>query len=221
MRVRAPPPPEGTGLYAIRPGGGGARTRLICGFIGCARLQGNPVLATLPAALKLKADAGAPEEWVRSTFHYAAEEVSAGRAGSDLVLVKLAELLFVQAVRAYVERLPAGQTGWLAGLGDPFVARALALIHTDPTRDWTLDGLGAACGLSRSALGERFARLIGMAPMQYLTNWRMQIAARELKDSHASLAQIAELTGYGSEAAFSRAFKKAFGASPATWRRSD
>lgn len=214
-------PPEGVGLYAIRHGGGGRRARMICGFIGFDKLQGNPVMSSLPPAMKIEAGTGATDEWVRSTFHYAAEEVGTGRAGSEIVLVKLAELLFVRAVRKHVEQLPAGQTGWLAGLRDPFVARALALIHGDPARDWTLDALGAGSGLSRSALGERFTRLLGLAPIGYLTNWRMQIAARELKESHASLGKIAEMTGYASEAAFSRAFKKAFGAAPATWRRGE
>jgi AraC-like DNA-binding protein len=118
-----------------------------------------------------------------------------------------------------VENLPTGQTGWLAGLRDPAVARALALLHGDSARAWSVDELGRAAGLSRSALADRFTRLIGMAPMQYLAQWRMQLAAQKLKDTSASLAQVAKLVGYESEAAFSRAFKKAFGSAPATWRR--
>ncbi len=211
-------PPDGQGLYRIRHGGGGAPTRIICGFLNCEGIEGNPLVSTLPGAMKLKAAAG-PAEWIRSTFEYAANEVAAGRPGSGTVLAKLSELLFVEAVRLYVEDLPAGRTGWLAGLRDPVVARTLALMHGDMARRWSVDELGRQAGLSRSALAERFTRLIGMAPMQYLAHWRMQMAAQRLKDGGASLAQIADQVGYESEAAFSRAFKKSFGTAPATWRR--
>jgi transcriptional regulator GlxA family with amidase domain len=115
--------------------------------------------------------------------------------------------------------LPDGQTGWLAGLRDPHVARALALLHADIARHWTVDDLGREVGLSRSALADRFIHLIGVPPMHYLINWRMQVASQKLRDTSASLAQVAELVGYDSEAAFSRAFKKEFGTAPATWRR--
>jgi transcriptional regulator GlxA family with amidase domain len=171
--------------------------------------------------LKLNIEEGAAAEWIRSTFHYAAEEVAAGRAGSETVLSKLSELLFVETVRRHAESLPEGQTGWLAGLRDRFVARALALLHRDFARDWTVDELGQEVGLSRSALAERFIRLIGVPPMHYLANWRMQIATEKLRSTNASLAQVAELVGYESEAAFSRAFKKNFGQAPATWRRAN
>jgi AraC-like DNA-binding protein len=136
------------------------------------------------------------------------------------VLAKLSELLFVEAVRRYAESLPEGETGWLAGLREPYVARALALLHRDITRRWTVDDLGREVGLSRSALADRFVRLLGVPPMQYLANWRMQVATQKLRDTGASIAQVAEIVGYESEAAFSRAFKKAIGTAPATWRRS-
>jgi AraC-like DNA-binding protein len=213
------PSPRGE-LATIHHGGGGAPTRMICGFLGCESVQGNPVVATLPAAMILKVEDTGPAEWIRSTFQYAAQEVASGRPGSATVLAKLSELLFVEAVRRYVEDLPADQTGWLAGLRDPLVARTLALMHGDITRAWSVDELGREAGMSRSALADRFSRLIGMAPMHYLAHWRMQVAAQRLRGTNASLAQVAELVGYDSEAAFSRAFKKAFGSSPATWRRS-
>jgi AraC-like DNA-binding protein len=213
-------PPKDGGLFSIHHGGDGARTRLVCGFLGCDSAQGNPVLATLPAALRLTIAAGGAAEWIRSTFQYAANEVAAGRPGSETVLAKVSELLFVEAVRRYAETLPDGQTGWLAGLRDHYVARALALLHRDMTRAWTVDELGRHVGLSRSALAERFTHLIGVAPMHYLANWRMQVAAQELRNRSTSLAQVANTVGYESEAAFSRAFKKAFGTAPATWRRS-
>ena len=214
-------PPKDGGLFSIHHGGGGGRTRMICGFLGCASAEGNPVISTLPPLLKLNVEQGGAAEWIRSTFQYAAEEVAAGRPGSETVLAKLSELLFVEAVRRYAEALPDGQTGWLAGLRDPHVARALALLHRDITRRWTVDDLGREVGLSRSALADRFIRLIGVPPMHYLASWRMQVATQKLRNTSASLAQVAEMVGYDSEAAFSRAFKKAFGAAPATWRRSN
>jgi AraC-like DNA-binding protein/DNA-binding HxlR family transcriptional regulator len=164
---------------------------------------------------------GADAEWIRSTLQYGAAKVTASRPGSETVLTKFSELLFVEAVRRYAETLPKGQTGWLAGLREPHVARALALLHRDVTRRWTVDGLSREVGLSRSALADRFTHLIGVPPMYYLANWRMQVATQKLRNTSASLAQIADLVGYGSEAAFSRAFKKVFGTAPATWRRSN
>jgi AraC-like DNA-binding protein len=192
---------------------------LVCGFLGYSSAKDNPVISTLPALFKLTVEQGGAAEWIRSTFQYAAEEVSAGRPGSETVLAKLSELLFVEAVRRYADGLPDGQTGWFAGLRDPYVARALAHLHRDITRRWTVDLLGREVGLSRSALADRFIRLVGMPPMHYLANWRMQIATQKLRDTNSSLAQIAESVGYESEAAFSRAFKKALGTAPATWRR--
>jgi AraC-like DNA-binding protein len=212
-------PPRDGGLFSIRHGGAGARTTVVCGFLGGDGGQGNPVISTLPAAIRLDLEGGAAE-WIRSTFQYAADELAAGRPGSEAVLAKVSELLFVEAVRRHAETLPQNQTGWLAGLRDPHVARALALLHHDLGRAWTVDELGRQVGLSRSVLGERFTQLIGVAPMHYLANWRMQVAAQELREKSTSLAEVAQTVGYGSEAAFSRAFKKAFGTAPATWRRS-
>ena len=213
-------PRKDGGLFSIRHGGEGERTRMICGFLGCDDAQSNPVISTLPPVLRLDLAGDAAAEWIRSTFRFAADEVAAGRPGSETILAKLSELLFVEAVRRYAETLPDGQTGWLAGLRDPHVARALALIHRDITRQWTVDELGHHVGLSRSALADRFTRLLGTPPMQYLTSWRMQVATQTLRSSSASLAEVADMVGYDSEAAFSRAFKKAVGTAPGTWRRS-
>ncbi|WP_454651101.1 AraC family transcriptional regulator [Bradyrhizobium liaoningense] len=213
-------PPKDGGLFTIRHGGGGECTRMICGYLGCEDIDQNPVLASLPALLKLDVEQGGAAEWIRSTFQYAADEVASGRPGSETVLAKLSELLFVEAVRRYAETLSEGQTGWLGGVRDPFVARTLALLHRDVTRDWDVEELSRQVGLSRSALAARFLDLIGMPLMHYLTSWRMQLASQKLRSTSTSLAQIAESVGYTSEAAFSRAFKKAFGIAPATWRRS-
>ena len=147
-------PPKDDGLFTIHHGGEGARTSMVCGFLGCDNADGNPVISTLPAALRLSAEEAGAAEWIRSTFQYAAAEVADGRPGSETVLAKLSELLFVEAVRRYADTLPEGQTGWLAGLRDRYVARALALLHRDITRSWTVDELGREVGLSRSALAE-------------------------------------------------------------------
>jgi hypothetical protein len=149
-------PPKDGGLFSIHHGGSGRRTRMICGFLGCDCGEENPVISTLPSLLKLDAEQGGAAEWIRSTFQYAAEEVAAGRPGSETVLAKLSELLFVEAVRRYAQALPQGQTGWLAGLRDPYVARALALLHHNITRPWNVDDLSREVGLSRSALADRF-----------------------------------------------------------------
>ena len=214
-------PPKDGGLFSVHHGGGGGRTRMICGFLGSASADRNPVIATLPPLFTFNIGHGGTAEWIRSTLQYAAGEVAVGRPGSETMLAKLSELLFLEAVRRYTETLPEGQTGWLAGLREPYVGKALALLHRDVARPWTVDDLGREVGLSRSALADRFIRLIGVPPMHYLTNWRMQIAGQKLRHSSASLAQVAEAIGYDSEAAFSRAFKKAFGTAPATWRRSN
>jgi AraC-like DNA-binding protein len=211
--------PNGAGLYSINHGGGGEKTEMICGFIGYAGAETNPLMAMLPRVLKFNVEQGLAADWIRSTFQYAAAEVGAGRPGSQTVLAKLSELLFVETVRRYAESLPDTHTGWLAGLREPHVAKALALLHGDIRRPWTVDDLGREVGLSRSALSDRFLRLIGSPPINYLTNWRMQVAAAKLRSTTAALAQVAQSVGYDSEAAFSRAFKKAFGMAPGTWRR--
>lgn len=211
--------PIGPGLYSIRYGGDGEKTEMICGFIGYAGAEANPLITMLPRLLKFNVEQGPAADWIRSTFQYAAAEVGAGRPGSQTVLAKLSELLFVETVRRYVESLPQSHTGWLAGLREPHLAKALALLHGDIRRPWTVDDLGREVGLSRSALSDRFLRLIGVPPINYLTNWRMQVAAAKVRGTNATLAQVAQDVGYESEAAFSRAFKKAFGMAPGTWRR--
>ncbi|MFI0459881.1 MAG: helix-turn-helix transcriptional regulator, partial [Candidatus Thiodiazotropha endolucinida] len=138
--------------------------------------------------------------------------------GSTTVLSKLAELLFVEAVRRYLATLPEEQTGWLAGLRDVKVGKALAILHTQPAHAWTTDELASAVSMSRSAFAERFAMLVGLPPVRYLTHWRLQLAAVRLRESPRAIAQICFEVGYESEAAFSRAFKNAFGITPGDWR---
>ncbi len=191
-----------------------AAATLVCGFIGCDVRPFNPLLATLPRLIHLSGSA-----WSDQFVRLAAAESTSRRAGSEALLERLSEMMFVDAVRRHVDSMPEQSTGWLAGLRDRFVGRALALLHEKPAAPWTLEDLGSQVGLSRSALHERFVELIGQPPMQYLTHWRMQLASRLLRDSQSSVASIALEVGYDSEAAFARAFKRLVGAPPATWRR--
>jgi AraC-like DNA-binding protein len=196
--------------------GDGARAQLMCGFLGCDARPFNPLLGALPRVLHASSKAGG--EFLTRFIQLAVGEVRARRPGSDSVLARVSELLFIGIVRQYVATLPPDQTGWLAGLRDAFVGKAIERLHARPTAPWTLDVLAKEVGLSRSALAERFTRLVGEPPMHYLTRWRMQLASLRLADG-ASVQVVAGEVGYASEAAFSRAFKKVVGAPPATWAR--
>ena len=211
--------PADGGLASIVLGEGGDPTRIICGFLGAEDVRGNPVVSALPAVLRLDVRRGSSAEWIRSTFHYAAEQIAGGRMGSEAVISKLSELLFVQAIQRYTQTLKDHETGWLAGLKDPYVSRAMALLHARIGDPWTVDALGRAVGLSRSALAERFGDVLGVPPMQYLADWRIHVAAHELISSNKSILQIAQAVGYESEASFTRAFKRTMQKPPAAWRR--
>jgi AraC-like DNA-binding protein len=208
--------PTGSGLARIVYGGGGEATHMVCGFLGCD-VPFNPLLQALPMLLKLDIGAGEAGAWIESSFHFAASEIAAGRIGSTTVMSRLSELLFIEAIRRYVATRREGGTGWLAGLGDRYVGRALAALHARPRDAWTAESLATEVGLSRSAFAERFVSLVGQPPMQYLMFWRMYLAADRLR-SGAQVAKVAYEVGYESEAAFSRAFKRQFGCPPAKWR---
>lgn len=201
-------------------GGGGATTRTVCGFLACNEIFGNPILAALPRIFKVDMRGDTRSAWLEASLQFAANEAAQWRAGSALVLARLSELLFVEAVRRCIDALPADHMGWLAGARDRFVGRALALLHAQPAHAWTVDELARKVGLSRSGLAQRFTELLAQPPMQYLARWRLQIAAQELRMSGKTLAYIAEQIGYDSEAAFNRAFKREFGVPPAAWRKS-
>jgi AraC-like DNA-binding protein len=161
---------------------------------------------------------GMSNTWLGGFTRQLTEESRLGRAGADCVVTRLAELMFLEVLRRYLEDLPAGQTGWLAGIRDEIVGRVLTLLHGRPGHPWTLDELAREAGSSRSSVAKRFAELVGQPPMQYLTQWRMQVAANLLAQSGAKVATIGTEVGYDSEAAFSRAFKKATGLAPGAWR---
>lgn len=200
-------------------GGGIDRTRVVCCFMGCDERPFNPLLSALPSVIHLRAaDASATVGWLTTVINIAVNESRSGREGGENVLARLAELMFVEAIRRHLETPGAIAMGWLAGLRDPVVGQALALLHGEPTAEWTVESLARAVGASRSVLAERFAEMVGHPPMQYLTLWRMQLASRRLIDG-GQVAEVAGAVGYDSEAAFSRAFKKVVGQSPATWKR--
>jgi AraC-like DNA-binding protein len=204
--------------FTVKTGGDGPEAaHLVCGFLGCDVRPFNPLLATLPHVLHARERPGG-DDWLSQFLRAAMAETQQQRAGAEAMLARLSELMFVEVVRRHLEALPPEQVGWLAGLRDPFVGQALALMHARPSEPWTLDTLGKGAGLSRSALAQRFGELVGQAPMQYLTQWRMQVAAGRLGEG-ATVSEAAFEVGYGSEAAFSRAFKKLVGLPPASWRR--
>jgi AraC-like DNA-binding protein len=187
----------------------------VCGFLGCDRRPFNPLLAALPRRMHMR---GMSSAWPGSFVRQVTEESRVGRAGADCVLTRLAELMFIEVLRRYLDDLPQGQTGWLAGLRDEVVGRVLTLVHGQPNHPWTLADLAREAASSRSNLAKRFALLVGQPPMQYLAQWRMQVAANLLAQSGAKVATIGAEVGYDSEAAFSRAFKKATGLAPGAWR---
>ncbi|MFT3925739.1 MAG: AraC family transcriptional regulator [Myxococcales bacterium] len=201
-------------------GGGKDEVSVICGFFGCDAKPFNPLLSTLPRMIHLRGS-NENDSALRKLVELAVAETSAPGPGSDCVLSRLSELLFVELVRRHVATLPPGQVGFLAGLQDPNVGRALQQIHQRPAHAWSLEELAKEAGVSRSTLAERFGQLMGMAPIQYLAQWRIQLAAALLRTSNCSLAEIAQQVGYGTEFALSRAFKREVGLSPASYRRTN
>jgi AraC-like DNA-binding protein len=200
-------------------GGGGAETaHLVCGFLGCDARPFNPLLEALPRILHVRTAATPRSGWLEEFTRFALMEGKEKRAGGNGILARLGELMFVELVRRYVEALPEESKGWLAGLRDRHVGRALSLMHERPLHDWTLDLLAKEVGVSRSSLAERFMAFVGTPPMQYLQKWRLQIAASKLAEGVSNIATIAAEIGYESEAAFSRAFKRSVGTPPAEWR---
>lgn len=189
----------------------------VCGFLGCDLRPFNPLVTALPRMLHLPAARAG--DWVARVIDQAVTESSSRRPGGDAVLERLAEMMFVDAARRYLDGLPEDATGWLAGLRDRFVGRALTLMHERPDHAWSVDALAHEVGLSRSALHERFVAYVGHAPMQYLAHWRIQLGTRLLRESNRTVATIALDVGYDFEAAFARAFKRMVGMPPAAWRR--
>jgi AraC-like DNA-binding protein len=206
-------------LIQLRHGGGGAVTRFVCGYLACSRSMCRPLFEALPRVLRIPIGDGRASALLRELLRVGVRESLASRPGAESTLAKLAELMFVEALRRYVANLPPGGKGWLAAVRDAHVGRALALLHGEPERAWTVDKLAREVALSRSGLAERFAALVGESPMQYLLRWRLALAARTLRANREAVARVAERSGYESETAFSRAFKREFGMPPAAWRK--
>ena len=200
-------------------GGGGATTKLICGYLACDDRLAKLLLAGLPPLVKVSVRGSNAGVWLEASLRYALAEARSPRPGGTGVLSKLAEVLFIEVLRLYMNEQSEGRTGWLAGVNDRIVGAALRALHARPAQAWTLEELARLAGSSRSVLAERFQQLVGSSPMQYLAQWRMLLATDLLRRSQAPLAQIAEQVGYQTDTAFSRAFRREFGEPPAAWRR--
>jgi AraC-like DNA-binding protein len=205
------------GLTRLTHGGGGAPTHIVCGFLGSEEGY-NPLIASLPRVLTLDVRQGMSRDWIEASVRFAATELAEGKLATSSVMSRLSELLFVEAVRNYSSRLGDQAVGWLKGLRDPQVGRALALMHQRIGEPWSAEVLAKEAALSRSAFMDRFTSLVGMPPIRYLTVWRLEIAKLQLRETAQSIGQLAHSVGYESEEAFSRAFKREKGASPVHWR---
>jgi AraC-like DNA-binding protein len=205
-------------LSPLRAGGGGGVARFVCGYMTCDPHLSRPILEGLPPVFKVNVRTDTSGHWIESSILHLVEEAVSGRVGSEVLLAKLSEVLFVDTLRRFVAGLPDRQKGWLAGARDPIVGKSLGLLHSRVAHPWTIAGLANEVGISRSALVDRFTRYLSEPPMTYLTRWRLQLAARSLERTSRGVADIAGDVGYESEAAFSRAFKREFGRPPGRYR---
>lgn len=205
-------------LSTLCAGGGGDVTRLVCGYMTCDPHLSRPIRSGLPSVCTVNIRTDRSGHWLESSMLHLVEEAASGRVGSEAMLAKLSEALFVDALRRYVGSLPPEQVGWLAGARDPVVGKSLGLLHQRVEHPWTIADLAHAVGVSRSTLVERFTRYLSESPMAYLTRWRLQLAARLLAGTSRGVADIAAEVGYESEAAFNRAFKREFGEPPGRYR---
>jgi len=207
------------GLKLARFGGGGEITRFVCGFMTCEPRLSEVFLAGLPKMLKVPVANAPSGQWLENSIRFLVSEENGSDAGSGLVLSRLSEVLFVETLRQYINTLPPDRVGWLAGARDPIIGQALALVHKDPAHPWTILDLARHVGLSRTRLAERFRHFLGESPMAYLAQWRLKLGAELLQSTEESVAEVAATVGYGSEAAFNRAFKREFDCPPAQFRR--
>src|SRR5207344_2663219 len=198
--------------------GGGDTARFVCGFMSCDPYLSQLILSGLPPVFKVNIRTDRSGHWLENSILHLVEEAASGRIGSEAMLAKLSEALFVDTLRRYVASLPEQQTGWLTGARDPIVGKSLGLLHSRVAHPWTIAELADQVGISRSALVERFTRYLSEPPMAYLTRWRLQLAARMLEKTSRGVAEIAADVGYESEAAFNRAFKREFGQPPGRYR---
>ncbi len=211
--------PHPGGCTVMRSQGGGAETQLVCGSFRFERREAHPLLALLPPVIHLRPAQGEATEWLAATLRFLAWETREGRPGTEAIVSRLTDVIFVQVLRAWVDSLPEGSGGWLGALRDRQVGAALGHIHRAPEQPWTNASLASAVGMSRSRFAARFSALVGEPPLAYLTRWRMETAAELLDEPGLGLGEVAARVGYESEAAFSKAFRRQFGAPPSAWRR--
>jgi AraC-like DNA-binding protein len=210
-------PPPWEALPVLRHGGGGDRTDVVCGYLYSEDPLFDPRLRALPPVFVVRPPEGPVARWVRSSIEYALA-LSSTTPPDDAAWTRLPELLLVEALRLHLSTAPAAESGWLVALRDPVLAPALAHLHADLARSWTVADLAASAAVSRSLLDERFRRVLGRSPIRYLTEWRMHVAEELLTSTEDSVARVGGRVGYGSEEAFSRAFKRAHGMAPRAWR---
>lgn len=213
------PPRPWRSMPVLRYGEGPPDLRLLCGYLLCDALDFRPLKEALPPLLHVRTGGDDSVAWLRATIAQIVAEVDRPRSGSLSMLERLTEIAFIEVLRHQIGMMPKGAVGWLAALADPALRKCLSLIHEDPRRDWSLPELAAASGLSRSTLAERFEAMLGTAPIRYLRDWRLCLAATALGSGSAPIAEIAYEAGYGTEAAFSRAFSRAYGIPPGSWRQ--
>jgi AraC-like DNA-binding protein len=207
------------GLKLVLFGGGGEITRFVCGFMVCEPRLSEVFLDSLPPILRVRVADEPSGQWLEHSIRFSVGEMNGSNAGSGVVLAKLSELLFVETLRRYISALPTEQIGWLAGVRDPLLGKALAFMHKEPAHPWTVSDLAKRVGSSRTRLAERFRQFLGDSPMAYLGQWRLKLAAEMLQSTAKSVAEIAMSVGYSSEAAFNRAFKREFGSPPSRFRK--
>lgn len=212
------PPKPWRQVPVVRTGGTGATTRILCAYLHCDPLATPWLLGALPPLFRVRPPPGPASTWLTASLGYAVAEADASRPGRASVLSRLPELLFVDCLRQYATECADERLGWLAAMRDPALARAVSALHAEPARAWTVPALARRAAVSRSILAERFSHALGTTPMRYLARWRLQLAAHRLRTTGRSLAEIASECGYGSEAAFSRAFRREAGDWPGAWR---
>lgn len=203
----------------LRHGGGGAPTHVVCGAVRFDHPTAVHLTSLLPRVISSPAGTSPQTEWIHGTLRFMAAEARAMAPGGETVMTRLADILVIQAIRMWIANDPAARSGWLGALQDRHIGRAMALIHRDPARNWTLASLAAEAAISRSALAARFTERVGEPVMQYLTRWRMHLAVARLRESDIGVGELAGALGYGSEAAFSRAFKRILGLTPGAVRK--
>ena len=206
------------GMWTVAYGGGGEETRMVCGFVESTEFVFSPIFRTLPEVTIVRTSEDRVGALIGSTVREIVTLVEAAEPGTQALLGRLMELLFVEVLRRHIARLPGGSKGWFAALNDPVVGRTLQLLHSDPARKWTIDELAREVGSSRSVVNERFKALLGRPPIDYATSWRIQLAAERLRVGRDSIASIAAAAGYESQPAFIRAFKRVTGVTPGNWR---